>query len=86
MAKIIRTTTRAAGGITAEEKRRMDEHAALWIRRAMRTEPIDPHEIVPAIKGLYAAAGLQAPRVVIVPSPLVMAFAYGAASAIWYMR
>ena len=84
--KIVRTRTRAEGGITPQEKVRMDEHAKLWIKRAMRTTPIEPDKVVPAIKAIYAAAGLKEPRVVIVPSPLVMAFAYGAASAIWYLR
>lgn len=86
MPNIIRTPTKVAGGITADEKRRMDEHAALWISRAMRTDPIDPAKIIPAIKGIYAAAKLKEPRVIIVPSPLVMAFAYGASAAIWYAR
>ena len=86
MTKIVRTPTKATGGITAEEKARLDEHAKLWIARAMRTEPIEPDKIVPAIEGLYTAAGLKRPRVVIVPSPLVMAFAYGAAAAIWHKR
>jgi hypothetical protein len=86
MSKIVRTPTRATGGITPEEKARLDEHARMWIARAMRTEPIDPDKIVPAIKGIYAAAGLKEPRVVIVPSPLVMAFAYGASAAIWHGR
>jgi hypothetical protein len=85
-AKIIRTKLKAFGGITAAEKARMDEHARLWISRAMRTAPIEPDKIVPAIKGLYAAAGLKEPRVIIVPSPLVMAFAYGASAAIWHGR
>jgi Zn-dependent protease with chaperone function len=52
----------------------------------MRTDPIDPAKIVPAIEGLYAAAKLKKPRVVIVPSPLVMAFAYGASAWIWHCR
>ena len=82
MAKIIRTPTKAHGGITLDEKRRMDDHVKLWTARAFRTDPIEPEKIVPAIEGLYAIAGLKTPRVVIVPSPLVMAFAYGAASAI----
>ena len=86
MTKIIRTPTKAHGGITADEKRRMDEHAKLWIARAFRTEEIEPDKIVPAVEGLYAAAGLKKPRVVIVPSPLVMAFAYGASAAIWHER
>ncbi len=83
---IIRTPTFAGGGLTPDELARMRAHSALWIARAMRTEPADPAKIVPAIHGLYRAAGLKAPRVVIVPSPLVMAFAYGASAAIWHQR
>jgi len=83
---IIRTKTKASGGITEHEKRLMEEHAKLWIARAMRTDPIEPGKIIPAIEGLYAAASLKKPRVVIVSSPLVMAYAYGAAAAIWYER
>jgi hypothetical protein len=58
----------------------------MWIERAYRTDPIEPDKIVPAIEGLYHAAGLKRPRVVIAPSPLVMAFAYGAAATIWWQR
>ena len=80
MAKIIRTPTRAEGGITPEEKLAMDAIAQKWIGVAMRTDPIEQEKIIPAIHRLYEAAGLKKPRVVIVPSPLVMAFAYGAAA------
>jgi len=86
MSKIVRTKTRAEGGVTAQELERMRTHASLWIKRAMRTDPIEPNKIIPAIEGIYAAAGLKKPRVIIVPSPLVMAFAYGASAAIWYFR
>ena len=86
MSKIVRTPTRATGGITPAEKAAMADYADLWIKRAMRTAPIEPDKIVPAIEALYAAAGLKRPRVVIVPSPIVMAFAYGASAAIWYTR
>ena len=86
MSKIIRTPTMAKGGITAKERAQMEAHARLWIERAMRTDPIEPDKIIPAITGLYKAAGLKEPRVVIAPSPLVMAFAYGAAAAIWHRR
>jgi hypothetical protein len=82
MSKIIRTPTRAEGGITAEEKILLDAHAQLWIKRAMRTDPIEADKIVPAIEGIYEAAGLKKPRVVIASSPLVMAFSYGAAAAL----
>jgi Zn-dependent protease with chaperone function len=83
---IIRTKTKAHGGITPAEKALMDEHSKLWISRGMRTAPIEPDKIAPAIEGIYAAAGLKKPRVVIVPSPMVMAFAYGASAAIWYAQ
>ena len=86
MPNFIRTATKATGGITADEKARLDDHAKLWIKRAMRTDPIEPDKIIPAVKALYAAAGLKEPRVVIAPSPLVMAFAYGASAAIWHVR
>ena len=86
MAKIVRTPTEASGGITPEEKAAMAEHVKLWISRAFRTGRTDPAELMPAIEGIYAAAKLARPRVVIVPSPLVMAFAFGAASSIWAAR
>ena len=86
MTNIVRRKDFAGGGITAAEKARMKEHSDLWIQRIMRTEPIEAHEIVPALKGLYAAAGLKEPRIVIVPSPLVMAVASGFAAALWYGR
>ena len=86
MSKIIRTKSKAHGGITERERVLMAEHSELWIKRAMRTDPIEPAKIIPAIEGIYAAAGLKKPRVIIVPSPLVMAFAYGASAAIWYTR
>lgn len=71
------------GGITTEEKRLLDQHAQLWIERSRRTSQIEPDKIIPAIKGIYAAAGLKEPKVIIVPSPVVMAFAYGASATIW---
>ena len=84
--KIVRTPQRAAGGITPAEKLAMDDIAREWTKIAMRTDPIRPDKIVPAIHALYAAAGMPCKRVVIVPSPLVMAFAYGAAAWIWHSR
>jgi len=64
----------------------MAEHAKLWISRAMRTDTMDRNAITEAIVELYAAARLKRPRVVLVSSPLVMAFSYGAAAAIWHAR
>ena len=86
MNKIVRSPDRAEGGLTADERRKMEQHTAMWIARAMRTDPIEPDKIIPAIHALYAAADLPTPRVVIVPSPIVGAFAYGAAAAIWCAR
>ena len=83
---IVRRPDRAEGGITAAEKIRLDAHAELWIRRALRTEPIDRAAITEAVIGLYAAAKLPAPRIIIVPSPLVMALAGGFAAAICHTR
>ena len=84
--EIIRTKTRATGGITEAERIELDRIAQEWTRIAYRTEPINPEKIIPAVEGIYAAAGLKRPRVVIATSPLVMAYAYGAAAWIWYCR
>jgi hypothetical protein len=84
--KFIRTPTCASGPLTDDEKLRMAEHTQLWIDRIMRTAPIDPGRIIPAIEALYAAAKLKKPRIVIVPSPVVMAFAGGAAAWLWHCR
>jgi len=86
MNKIVRTPTKVTGGITPEEKLRLDEHANLWKGRILRTEKIIPEKIIPAIEGIYAAAGRKKPRVIIVPSPIVMAFAFGAASSIIHVN
>ena len=84
--KIIRRKDRAEGGITDAERAAMAEHTKTWIANAMRTDRADPQEVREAIVGLYAAAGLPEPRVVLVPSPRIMAFAGGFASAIWWLR
>jgi hypothetical protein len=82
---IIRRPDFASGGITDEERERMTAHSALWIERAFRTEPADPAIIEEAIKGIYVAANLAEPRVIVVPSPFVMAMAGGIASFWWYL-
>ncbi len=82
---IIRRPDFAGGGITDEERERMTAHSALWIERAFRTEPADPAIIEEAIKGIYVAANLAEPRVIVVPSPFVMAMAGGIASFWWYL-
>ena len=76
------TQNNAHRPITKRDKQLIDQHATLWIDRAMRMDPIESDKIIPAIEGLYRHAGMKAARVIIVPSPLVMAFAFGAAAAI----
>jgi len=83
---MIRTKSKVTGGVTDAEKQALAEHAQLWISRAMATGKGDRQAIYDNVVALYAAAKLPAPRVVVVPSPLVMAFAYGASAAIWYSR
>ena len=52
MTKIVRTKSKATGGITPAEKKLMDEHAQLWIKRAMRTDSIEPDKIIRAEQGI----------------------------------
>ncbi len=82
MTKIVRTPTKATGGVTPEELEKMKAHSDMWIKRIMRTEPADYDQLKAAIEGLYEVSGLKKPRVILVPSPLVMVFAYGASVAI----
>ena len=49
--KIIRRSDRAEGGITEDEKLRMDAHTALWISNAMRTDAVDRDELTSAVWG-----------------------------------
>lgn len=84
--KIIRNGLKAKGGVTPEELVQMKKISEKWIRTAYRTEPIDNDKITVAIKKLYEVSGLKEPRVVIVPSPLVMALAYGLSATIWQLR
>ena len=82
MTKIVRTPTKATGGVTPDELEKMKAHSDMWIKHIMRTEPADYDQLKAAIEGLYEVSGLKKPRVILVPSPLVMAFAYGASVAI----
>jgi hypothetical protein len=76
---IIRRPGFAGGGLTNEEREKMEAHSALWDQRAIRTEPANPALIEEAVKGIYRAAKLREPRVIVVPSPFVMAMAGGIA-------
>lgn len=84
--EIIRTPDFVGGGITPEEEVLLKEHTAKWIAIAKRTDNIDVPVITEAIKNLYIAAELTPPRVVVVPSPQIMAVAGGFAAAILYTR
>src|SRR5271166_4449505 len=85
--EIVRRPDFAGGGITEEERRRMDAHTKVWIERIMHTGHIERDKIEPAIRDLYRVADLPEPlAVVIVPSPLVMALAGGIAAAWWAAR
>ena len=75
MEKIIRTPTSAKGGITPAEKIQLDAHTKKWIANAMRTDSVVPSRVYASVKALYKASGLKEPRVIVVPSPIVMAFA-----------
>ena len=86
MGKIVRTPTEAKGGITEAEKSAMDVIAQKWIGIAMGTGRADLAAVERSITALYAAADLKKPRIVLVPSPYVMALAGGAASWIWHLR
>lgn len=90
-------TDRIRGGQVStgdEQVKRMRENfgeewgrfAAQWVAYPLRTAPIEPDATIPAIESLYALAGLGKPRVVIVPSPGVMAFAGTFAAEIWARR
>ena len=80
--KIVRTPTKATGGVTPEEREKMKAHSDMWIKRIKRTEPADYEKLKSAIEGLYEVSGLKKPKVILVPSPIVMSYAYGAIMAI----
>lgn len=83
---ILRTPTRAEGGITPSERKEMENVAEKWTRNALKTGPVDKKKLREAIYGLYKNAGLEKPRVAIAPSPLAMALAYGIAASWWYLK
>lgn len=86
--KIVRTDTKATGGVTPEELAQMKDHVELWKKRITRTKSVneDFPKLKAAIEGICAAANVPKPIVVLVPSPVIMAYVYGAAAAIWYER
>lgn len=80
--KIVRTPTKASGGITEEEKILLKQHADMWIARILSTQSADFSKLEPAIKGLYRVSKLAEPEVILVKSPVMMALMYGACSVL----
>lgn len=75
--------------LTPEHRAMLAPWADRWIANAMSTAAMveeDRVACVQAVRGLYAAAKLPAPRVIFVSSPFVAAFAAGFAGGIWHMR
>jgi hypothetical protein len=62
MGDVERSANQEPDGITTEQAARLKDHCDLWIARAMRTDPIEPDKIVPAIEELYRAAGARHER------------------------
>jgi len=69
---IARTPTRLEGGITDEERARLEIHAKRWIDVAYHTGRTDRQKLVKAIEGLYQVVELKKPVVEVVPSPKAM--------------
>jgi len=80
--KIVRTPTKASGGITEEEKVQLKAHADMWIKRILSTQSADFSKLEPAIKGLYQVANLAEPEIILVKSPIMMVFMFGACSVL----
>jgi len=69
---IVRTPTRLEGGITDEERTKLEIHTKRWIDVAYQTGRTNRQKLVKAIEGLYRVAELKKPTVEIVPSPKAM--------------
>src|SRR5215469_10152549 len=78
--------------LTPEHRAQLGPWARRWIDNALSTAPMtaeDRRICKDAVRRLYRAAKLEPPpdhRIVFVPSPFVLRFAAGFASAIWYCR
>lgn len=81
-------TKRKLYELTEEHRARFPEWRDRWIANAFSTAAMTDEDRAAcreAVLGLYAAANLPPPKhIVFVPSPFVLAFAGGFASAIWY--
>ena len=89
-----RVTEAKFGGLNAKQKEQLAEWSAWWNRLALDTTDLDAVDvwqdelkaIGQACHALYGYAKLSPPRVVVVPSPLVMALAGGAAAWWWHCQ
>ena len=75
--------------LTPAHRAQLKPWADKWIANAMSTKAMDDEDRAAcreAVLGMYAAAKLPPPKhIVFVPSPFVLAFAGGFASAIWHL-
>ena len=76
--------------LTDEHRAQLPAWRDKWIANAMSTAPMTDEEreiCRDAVRRLYEAANLPPPpRIVFVPSPFMLRFAGGFASAIWYLH
>ena len=75
--------------LTPRSRAHLAEWRDMWIARAMSTEPMSPEECAiatDAVRGLYGAANLPAPTVVMAGGPISATIAAGIAAAVWYLR
>jgi len=80
--KIVRTPTKASGGITENEKVLLKQHSDMWIERILSTKSADFSKLESAIKGMYRVSDLAEPEVIMVKSPIMMVLMYGACSVL----
>ncbi len=63
MSDVIRTPTRAGGGLTDAEKVALVEYVKTWVANAMQTGRTDRPALKQAIAELYEVSGLKRPIV-----------------------
>ena len=78
--------------LTEKHRGQLEGWKNKWVANAMSTKAMDDGErnmCLQAVKDMYRSANLEPPpdhRIIFVPSPFVLRFASGFASAIWYFR
>jgi hypothetical protein len=75
MRQPVRKPNLASGRPTFDEELALELLAEKWRPHIDSTEPVDKQQVIDTVKALYAACQLKEPRVVVVPSPAVMAIA-----------